>query len=89
MGSNLQVWQMRKKSPSTQTKLPKMSRQERDLLYKLYIEKNWTAEDVAAKLGVSVRLVYSRLNDHGIMKSGCEKRLRYCPTCGQVRPNKG
>jgi hypothetical protein len=62
-----------------------MSRQERDILYKLYIEKDWTAQAVAAKLGVSVRFIYSRLKEHGITKAGYKKRLRYCPTCGQVR----
>jgi hypothetical protein len=61
-----------------------MSRQERDLLYKLYVQQNKTAEQLASKFGFSVRFVYTRLKEHGITKEGYTKpQLTYCPTCGQ------
>lgn len=65
-------------------KLLAMSRQERDLLYKLYVDQDKTAEDLANKFGFSVRFVYTRLKEHGITKGGYTKpQPHYCPTCGQ------
>jgi hypothetical protein len=61
-----------------------MSIQERDLLYKLYVERNKSAGEIAAKYGVSVRYVYMRLKQHAITKEGYVKPLPvYCPLCGQ------
>ena len=71
-------------------RLMPMSIQERDLLYKLYVKQNKTAQELADKFGMSERLVFTRLRQHGISKVGYKKRLpHYCPTCGQqVRQGK-
>ena len=61
-----------------------MSIQERDLLYRLYVEKDKSAGEIADKFGVSERYVYTRLKEHGISKDGYGKQKPvYCPTCGQ------
>jgi hypothetical protein len=61
-----------------------MSRQERDLLYKLYVQQHKTAEQLATKFRYSVRFIYTRLKEHGITKDGFTKpQPKYCPTCGQ------
>ena len=61
-----------------------MSIKERDLLYRLYVEKDKTAQEIAERFGVSERSVYTRLKEHGISKDGYAKRKPvYCPTCGQ------
>ena len=64
-----------------------MSIKERDLLYKLYVEKNKSAGEIAARYGFSERSVYTRLKEHAITKDGYAKRQPvYCPMCGQHCP---
>jgi transposase len=51
-------------------------------LRKLYIERNLTADEVAAKMGWSERTVYDRLHFHGLLPGYTAPD--YCECCGQV-----
>ena len=64
---------------------PAMSCKEAELLYKLYVEQDKTAEELAFKSGWPIRSVFVRLKEHGISKRGYEKPYpRYCPTCSRL-----
>jgi hypothetical protein len=74
----------RDKSPVT-SRVVALSRQERDLLYRMYIEQDRTGDELAAILGFSVRFIYNRLKAHGIAKTKRWKpEFKYCRTCGQA-----
>ncbi|MBX9686060.1 MAG: hypothetical protein K2X27_05125 [Candidatus Obscuribacterales bacterium] len=64
-----------------------LSKKERQLLSKLYIDKNMTAEDIASHCEVAVRTIYTRLKMHGLSKTMDSKALiKYCNHCGQKLP---
>ena len=72
------------KRPLT-SKFIAMSHQEREFLYKLYVKKDQTAEQIAAKFGYSERFVYDRLKNLGITKKGFTRSApKFCCTCGQL-----
>ena len=65
-------------------RLRPLSVQERDLLYQLYVEENMNAEQIANKFGRSERLVFMRLRQHAIRKTGYKKKVpAYCLCCGR------
>lgn len=67
-------------------KFPPLSKQEFDLLYRLYVVKDMKGTALADKLNIPLRTLYMRLKELGIDKTGAAKPAHYCKTCGQALP---
>lgn len=54
------------------------------MIRKLYIEENRSHFEVAEILGMSPRMLFVRLKQYGLSKTGKEEKRRFCPGCGRL-----
>ncbi len=85
---------MARRDKPLKPRLLPLSLKEKEFLIKSYLKDELSAPELAERLKVSPRLIYSRLKAHGISKehpiTGIKHKYRsakYCPHCGQVLPS--